>query len=209
MAITKEKSNKRTLQSQKTKEKLYQTALKLFTKYGYNTVTVEDITKIAGLSKGTFYTYFKSKDDILLGVFRQIDNAYVEAFRDIPEDTSARDRILRMIDTMTNYCSQVVGLPFMKIVYSNQITGDPKSVKILNDPSRTLYKFLHDFVVLGKANKELPDYPDDYFTELLVRFARSIIYDWCLYNGEFDLEKEAHDYFVVLLDSFQALAVQS
>ena len=208
MAITKPKSNKRMLSAQKTKEKLYQTALKLFSKYGYNAVTVEDITNIAGLSKGTFYTYFHSKDAILLDVFHRIDHAYEEAFSDIPATMSARDRIFLLIDTMTNYCSHDVGLQFMKVVYANQVSSTSDSVRILNDSQRTLYRIARETVAVGKANHEFPDLPDDRFTEMIVRFARSIIYDWCLYDGQFDLETEAHQYFTTLLDSFAALERQ-
>ena len=208
MAITKPKSNKRTLSAQKTKEKLYQTSLKLFSKYGYNAVTVEDITSIAGLSKGTFYTYFHSKDAILLDVFHRIDHRYEEAFADIPETMSARERIFLLIDTMTNYCSKDVGLQFMKVVYANQVSSTSDSVRILNDNQRALYRIAREAVAIGKKNHELPDLPDDEFTEMIIRFARSIIYDWCLYNGQFDLETEAHKYFATLLDSFEALENQ-
>lgn len=206
MAITKPKSNKRTLSAQKTKEKLYQTSLKLFSKYGYNAVTIEDITSIAGLSKGTFYTYFHSKDDILLDVFHQIDHRYEEVFADIPETMLARYRIFLLIDTMANYCSKDVGLQFMKVVYANQVSSTNNSVRILNDSQRTFYRIARETVVLGKKNHEFPDVPDEEFTEMMIRFARSIIYDWCLYDGQFDLETEAHKYFTVLLDSFLALA---
>lgn len=206
MAILKPKSNRRALTAQRTKNKLFSTALDLFMKYGFDQVTIEDITQSAGLSKGTFYVYFKSKESILLEVFHQIDHRYEDVFQDIPESMSARERLLLLIDTMSNYCAHDVGLPFMKIVYANQISNSKDPIPILNDSSRTLYRIVHEAVVLGKQAHTLPDYPDGEFTEMIVRFARSILYDWCLYNGSFDLEKEAHHYFTVLLDSFEALA---
>lgn len=204
MAITKPKSNKRALSAQKTKDKLFKTAMDLFSKHGYKDVTVEDITKIAGLSKGTFYTYFQSKESILLDVFHRIDQSYEEAFADVDESMTGRERILLLIDTMCNYCSNVVGLQFMKIVYANQISAGDGHSPILNDDKRQLYQFAREAVVIGKKNREFPDLPDEELTELMVRFARSIIYDWCLYDGSFDLETEAHKFFELILDGFKA-----
>ena len=44
--------------------KLLETSFKLFTKKGINNTSVDDITKEAGVAKGTFYLYFKDKYDL-------------------------------------------------------------------------------------------------------------------------------------------------
>lgn len=203
MSILKEKSNKRALHAMQTKKKLYETSLNLFIRYGFDKVTIEDITQTAGLSKGSFYVYFKSKESILLEVFHQIDNKYDEAFSSIPAQMSGRERILLLMRTMSSYCSNDVGIDFMKIVYANQIQTSHK-VNILNDSSRRFYYYIRHAVITGKANKEFPDMNDNELTELFARLARSIIYDWCLYNGTFDLEERTLKYFTFILDSFKA-----
>ncbi len=48
-----------------TRNALVEAALKLIGSRGYDNVTVEAITAECGVAKGTFYHYFKSKDDIL------------------------------------------------------------------------------------------------------------------------------------------------
>ncbi len=47
------------------REKILQSAKELFSQRGYNHTTVEDIVKHASLSKGAFYFYFKSKDQLM------------------------------------------------------------------------------------------------------------------------------------------------
>ncbi len=47
------------------KELIIEAAESLFIEKGYVETKVEDITKKIGISKGNFYTYFKSKDDVL------------------------------------------------------------------------------------------------------------------------------------------------
>ncbi|MFN4319405.1 MAG: TetR/AcrR family transcriptional regulator [Aquificaceae bacterium] len=56
----------------KAKERILQSAKELFAKKGYNHTTVEDIVKHAGLSKGAFYFYFKSKDQLMEELINQM-----------------------------------------------------------------------------------------------------------------------------------------
>jgi AcrR family transcriptional regulator len=47
------------------KERLYEAALSLFRGQGYEMTTVDQITRQAGLAKGTFFNYFPTKDAVL------------------------------------------------------------------------------------------------------------------------------------------------
>ncbi|SIS45664.1 TetR/AcrR family transcriptional regulator [Salimicrobium flavidum] len=47
------------------REDIIQTALELFDTYGFHRVSVNQIVKAAGTSKGGFYHYFQSKDELL------------------------------------------------------------------------------------------------------------------------------------------------
>ena len=47
------------------RERLYEAVLALFRTQGYEATTVDQITKQAGLAKGTFFNYFPTKDVVL------------------------------------------------------------------------------------------------------------------------------------------------
>lgn len=49
----------------KTREKLVAAAIELFARKGFDKTTVDEIVAEAGVAKGTFYLYFKSKDDLI------------------------------------------------------------------------------------------------------------------------------------------------
>lgn len=51
--------------TQKKREYVMDVALKLFAEHGYDEVTVDDIIKATNTSKGTFYHYFKGKNEII------------------------------------------------------------------------------------------------------------------------------------------------
>lgn len=54
------------LKSNETKLKLISTAFALFKEHGYESATINQICDGVGISKNTFYYYFKSKEDLLL-----------------------------------------------------------------------------------------------------------------------------------------------
>jgi len=55
--------------TRKKRQLVVETALRLFSEKGFDQVPVDSIIEAAGISKGTFYHYFKSKDEILLDVY--------------------------------------------------------------------------------------------------------------------------------------------
>ncbi|MFA4662392.1 TetR/AcrR family transcriptional regulator [Pyrococcus kukulkanii] len=78
-----------------TREKLLHSAKKLFARKGFDRVTVDEIVRDAGVAKGTFYLYFKRKEDIirevaimampfqaLSDVFKPVDRENFRSLRD-------------------------------------------------------------------------------------------------------------------------------
>jgi AcrR family transcriptional regulator len=51
------------------KIELLETAIKLFAEKGFQSTSVQDIVTEYGISKGAFYTYFSSKEELLLAIF--------------------------------------------------------------------------------------------------------------------------------------------
>ena len=56
--------NTRQTKAQQTRAKIVAAAEKLISENGFDAVQVLDITREAGVGKGTFYTYFKRKEDV-------------------------------------------------------------------------------------------------------------------------------------------------
>lgn len=73
---------KKSAKSQK-REKIIDKAWELFAKNGYEETKVEDITRELGVSKGSFYTYFETKDELLYEILGKIKKKIVEALETI------------------------------------------------------------------------------------------------------------------------------
>jgi AcrR family transcriptional regulator len=61
-----------------TSERIIERGLKLFVKNGYDGTTLDAIAEAAGISRRTFFYYFKSKEDVLLAAR---DSGFREALR--------------------------------------------------------------------------------------------------------------------------------
>jgi AcrR family transcriptional regulator len=91
-------------QSEKTKSKLISSAKKIFSEKGYYDTKVSDIVKEAGVAQGTFYLYFKSKEEIfkeiILDIKTNIENilSKYEKSQDSVEQT-----IIKLKGEVTTY----------------------------------------------------------------------------------------------------------
>lgn len=64
------------------KNEILDAAEMLFTTKGYNKTTIIDILEAVGIAKGTFYYYFKSKEEVMEGIIKRVvDNDVVAAKR--------------------------------------------------------------------------------------------------------------------------------
>mgnify|MGYP005906269299 CR=1 FL=1 len=67
-----------TKKAERTKAKLLESARKLISEKGFDHVAVEDITNDSGVAKGTFYHYFKCKEDVVAELSFQSSHTIVE-----------------------------------------------------------------------------------------------------------------------------------
>lgn len=76
--------NGRTIRGDQTRKRrregLLEAATRVFAKQGYRAASISDIISAAGVARGTFYLYFRSKQDILFAViddFREQQKAFI------------------------------------------------------------------------------------------------------------------------------------
>jgi len=194
----------RSLNALETKTKLYSTAMMLFTKRGFDKVTVDDITRYAGVSKGTFYNHFSTKEQVLVEQFNKIDNHYEQMLRRSKSGETASQRLLSFSDAMCEYCGEVWGLNMIKVVYINQISLG-KRPDILLRSDRLFYTVLTDIIRQGRESGEFSTAMSaEEQLYLFARSARSALYEWCLHDAAFDLKESAREIFRLALDNVRA-----
>lgn len=67
-----------------TKDRIIQAAKNLFSVHGWRGTTIEDIITASGITKGAFYHYFKSKDELCATVIDQLCADYQQLVDSLP-----------------------------------------------------------------------------------------------------------------------------
>ncbi len=88
------------------REKLVETALKLFCKEGFHATGIDRILSESGVAKMTLYNHFKSKDELILAALRLRDEQFRNSFMKAVElkASDPTERLLAMFDVLADWC---------------------------------------------------------------------------------------------------------
>ena len=90
---------------------LVEVAQALFVADGYEATTVDAIAVAAGMSRRTFFRYFASKEELVLGKYDLMGERLVEALRARPRDEPVWTSLRRMFDDVIAYTSDQARTP--------------------------------------------------------------------------------------------------
>ena len=175
--ITQELS-KQQLKSKETKAKILQ-------KQGYEQLSIKNICEEAGVSNGSFYHHFKTKDD-LLSYYIEEQPSINPDLLDMPRNAAeAKAAIIQVYLNYVHYC-QDLGVEFMSNYYT------PKN-QSLNPLIRTEWPYpivtVHNYLKKAidadiiKPDRDLEDITTD-----IRMIVIGNVFEWCLKSGEADFE---------------------
>lgn len=175
----------------RTKHAIMESALKLFDERGFDAVTVEEITAAAGVAKGSFYTYFGTKSDIIVEEFGKIDAFYREwADKNLRRYKTAREKLLAFTRAQLKYVRDTVGAHNLKLLYANQVS-QPGSEKAITNEARQWVVIIEELLREGQGTGDFrADLDPRRMAVSFNRCARGLFLDWCIRDGSFDLVKE-------------------
>ncbi len=83
---------------QETKKRIFQVASKLFKEKGYENTTVDEITREAGIAKGTFFNYFRTKEELLVYFGQQKEDLIKQLIKDeMKKNSSTKEKIKNVL----------------------------------------------------------------------------------------------------------------
>lgn len=82
-------------------------AISLFSENGYDNTSIEHIAKVAGVGKGTVYSYFQTKKDILKGFCEyELEKIHVELVKHSNQDAPVLEQMLTIYMTEFTHVTQ-------------------------------------------------------------------------------------------------------
>jgi len=142
----------------KTRDKLVDVARQLFARMGFDKTTMNDIAQASNKGRRTLYTYFKSKDDILLAVVEsEMDQLHKTLLGLVEQNMPANEKLIAFIYTRLNTMKMIVARNgTIRAAFFRDIWRVEKARKKFNIQETLLIKkILYDGVEEGAF--EIPD----------------------------------------------------
>ena len=136
------------------KDKIIEKSMELFREKGYHTTKVEEITKALGISKGNFYTYFNSKEEVLYEILDIIKSEKIRMLEEIDINKAPKEILKDFIEDYKQYVFKYL----KKVTLQNMdnFLKDERVVNYVVEIQNILIEFLKKNIVErieGSKNK--------------------------------------------------------
>ena len=188
-----------------TKGRIIAAAWKLFYEQGYEETTVEDIVFESETSKGSFYHYFKGKDDLMGTLSNVFDEKYEELMQVMDPGLGAMEKLVFLNHELFAMIDGGVSMDLLARLLSTQLLS--RGEKHLLDRNRTYFKLLRQIIAEGQRTGQLRR--DRTVNEIVKAYAlweRALLYDWCLCGGEYSLVAYTDSVTPMFLESYRGSA---
>jgi len=187
-----------------TRDRIINSAKRLFAEQGYQKTTIVDISRQAGLSEAALYDYFQGKEDLL----QMIPDLWVsELLRDLEEQLfGIKGAVNKMRKYLWWYMRRVEESPLdAKIVYLFLKTNANFLNTEVYSNVKKLYSHLVDIFEEGRKSGEMkPDLDPRVARDIFVGTMDHIISRWLLKDMSYSLFDNLESIFELLVDAFKA-----
>lgn len=184
------------------KNRIVSAAWQLFHERGYNGTTVDDIIELSGTSKGSFYYYFNTKDELLNTLSLILDEYYDELEAAMDPDMNSFEKLLYMNYKTHTMMEERISIDLLASLYSTQLVSQGE--RNLLDQNRKYYKLLTRIVEEGQKRGEIrADMTVSEISNYYSMCERALVSDWCLNRGSYSLGEYSRKCMPIMLEHFK------
>ena len=186
-----------------TRGRIIAAAWKLFYDQGYEETTVEDIVYESQTSKGSFYHYFKGKDELMGTLANVFDEKYEALMQTMYPRLDAVGQLIYLNRELFAMIDGGVPLELLSRLLSTQLLS--RGEKHLLDRNRTYFKVLRQIITRGQQAGQLrTDRSVGDIVKAYALWERALLYDWCLCGGDYSLVDYTDGVTPMFLESYRA-----
>ena len=171
--------------SKETKERIFRAAKQILKKKGYEELSIKNICVEAGVSNGSFYHHFKTKDDLLSYYIEDQPSINPDLLDQPGNSEEAKIAIIRVYLNYVDYCREL-GVEFMAAYYNPKNQALNPTIRTERPyPIVTVQTYVEKAVAAGviRLNVEL-----EAFTTDIRMIVIGNVFEWCMRGGEVDFE---------------------
>ena len=174
-----------------TKQKLIDAVKKLSETKQYHEMSIDDITQTAGVAKGTFYTYFKRREDIISVIaYENLDKALRRAS---DEEMDAAEKIEQFLNDSASIIKEnslQIAQQWYRSVTS-PLEGDTLGMDKLNYDRSFIERCLQNAVDNGILQS---DTPVSSISMQIISAYYGAVALWCMSDGKIDQTEIIKDF---------------
>jgi TetR/AcrR family fatty acid metabolism transcriptional regulator len=187
-----------------TKDRIINSAKKLFADQGFQKTTVVDISKQAGLSEAALYEYFQGKEDLLLA----IPHLWVsELIKDLEDQLfGVKGAFNRLRKYLWWNMRRIEQAPLdAKIVYLFLKTNANFMNTEVYSNVKTLYSYVLEIFEEGRKTGEMKQSLNPFLArDIFIGTMDHIVTRWLLKDRSYSLFENLEEIFDLLVDAFKA-----
>lgn len=184
----KTEQNKRQIRAAETRKKIYEAAKSLFSKYGYNAVSIDDIVKEAGVARGSFYVYFLSKEDLSIYLMfdglSEVQKHIVDFCDKLDKNLSATELIVQAACGISAM-AQSMSVETLRTMYKIFIERSAVTGASQKDTFEMPFLFI-ELYNLGVQRGEFIQTDPATVAENIRTVMVGLTLEWCLYYPDYD-----------------------
>ncbi|MGW8194630.1 MAG: TetR/AcrR family transcriptional regulator [Desulforhopalus sp.] len=144
----------RETKKKRTKEAILDSAISLFSRNGYEQTSIEQIATVAGVGKGTVYSYFHTKKDIIKGFCEyELEEIHSELVTNSNHDDSILKQMLTIYLTVFRYVTK--NKEFGRIYMREAVFPDDNGIQDHHEIDNKYFQMLFPILKKGQERGEL------------------------------------------------------
>lgn len=179
---------------ERTREKIFNTAISLFLEQGYENTTVQQITEKADVAKGTFFSHFPTKDAILTYLGEQRVKLMKDNLaNELSIIHSPKQQILKLFDLLAKVNQEEKEIT--KLI-SHQIVNKLNSSELEHETENQLElkSIMENILYNGQQNGEFKkDFQPAHVADILISIYFFSLLQWLANDGSTSLDIEYRD----------------
>jgi len=166
-----------------TEENIIEAAYQLFSTKGYDLTTVAGITELAGVAKGTFFNYFRTKDEVLIRIQKAL---FFSELTQISERAEApyTPKILTLVKDMGdsfNDNRNLVRVSFQQLLSAGSEGTVQGSMQAKVDALKLIFQKAQ------QAGELTEDIPAEEMAQTALKLYKGTLVDWCTSGAKANL----------------------
>lgn len=181
---------------------ILEAAKQSFTTFGYKATTIDQITRLAGVGKGTLYLFFKNKEELFQSILDQeITQLKAIAKEALAVEESLEQRLYRALLRIFDYRQDHQFL--LKMTQEVREMGTPAAKEATRQIENAIVSFIKGEIEQGIESGEIKNCPPELTAFVMLELYVTLVFRWAEQHEALEREQVAEFFDLYLMSGLR------